>query len=134
MSEYEKLTQLTLEKVEIAAQLHMSEHAARRIKLEIFADHAARSLVFSIQSYMWGNQVHREVTGRVRFHASWWQGFKASFFPDWLKRHYPVRFEERETSVKLIHTCPHLNIETRDDEKVHLRYLAAPDLLRVWDA
>lgn len=133
-AEFLEYTELVLERVEIAAQMRASYAAVKRAKAETLADPVARQLVTAIETYMWGNEVHRTVTGNVRFHASWWQGFKDSFFPDWLKRHYPVRWERRETSVSFQHVCPHLAIETRDDEKVHLRYLAPPDKLRVWDA
>lgn len=133
MSDFEELTRLTLEKVEIGAQMNISYAAAQHMKAEVLSDAAARQLVAAVTAYMWGNQIHREVTGHVEYPASWWQGFKQSFFPDWLKRHYPVRYERKETSVKFVHTCPHLRIETRDDERVHLQYLADSSLLRRWE-
>ena len=131
---YDDYMTLVAEKVAIVAQMNVSYAAVRRAKAGTIADPAARQLVTSIETYMWGNKIHRNVTGSVRFHASWWQGFKDSFFPDWLKRHYPVRYETRETSVTFQHVCPHLAIETRDGEKSHWRFLAGEGLLRRWDA
>lgn len=132
-TEYDELTTLVLEKVSIAAQASISYAAVRRAKAETLADPFARQLVVSIETYMYGNQIHRQVTGHVEFPASWWQAVKAAFFPDWLRRHYPVRYERRETSVSFTHVCPHLDLAV-DDETVHLRYLMPPHQVRIQDS
>ena len=113
---------LLLERVRVGAQMSLSQHVLREMTVEPIIDRAAHAVTYHFETYMWGNMVHRSVLKTVRWPASWWQAFKETFFPDWLKRHYPVRYEERETSVQFMHVCPHLDFPESQGEE-HLRYL-----------
>ena len=121
----EEISQLILEKVQLSARVMMSAEMADSIGIKAFTDHCAEQVQYIFTAHLLGNVVHREVR-HYSHPASWWQGFKAALFPDWLRRHYPVRMTEVDLETKFMHACPHLNIRTSQDERQHLQWLTPP--------
>ena len=62
---------------------------------------------------------------RIQFHESypenWWEAFKDRWFPEWLKRRYPVRFREIHIDRPVYKAvCPHLEIPRQGS---HIEFL-----------
>lgn len=122
-----ELGRLTLERLEIGARFQIQRAFFKTMELEEVADIASNSLRLELRGYLWSNTIHRE-TERTAVPSTWWDFFKQSCFPDWLKRRMPVRTREITTETKFIHVCPHLEIASRNEERMHFEWLTPPRL------
>ncbi len=121
-----ELSRITLEKVKLMARAYLAPGMVEQLGVEVTADHMAAQLTEVLRAYLWGNKIStQEISSERYYHPDgWWQGFKESLFPDWLKRHYPVRQHEVviERTLQVMHVCPHLDIAM----KPHVAFLT-PD-------
>jgi len=51
--------------------------------------HLCNSIQASVRGFLLGDK-HPEK--RVKYHKTWWDGFKDAYFPKWLKRRFPVKW------------------------------------------
>lgn len=58
------------------------------------------NMVATLRQDVFGEQVLHET---VRYPADWWQAFKERWFPVWLKRQFPVRYEEHEFDARFLY-------------------------------
>lgn len=127
-----ELQRLTLEKLRFKGRMMMSNEAASEMTVEMVADFMVDSFVANMGGYVWQNQIHKQTTP-MSLYCSWWDDFKDTFFPEWLRRRMPVRTYDVEHTTEFIHTCPHLPISSRDDLKMHMEWMMPPLTQRgVW--
>lgn len=127
-----ELQRLTLEKLKFKGRMVMSNEAANGMTVEMVADFMVDSFVANMGGYVWQNQIHKQTTP-MSLYCSWWDDFKDTFFPKWLRRRMPVRTYDVDHTVEFIHTCPHLPIESRDDLKMHMEWMMPPQhQMGVW--
>ncbi len=117
-----ELQRLTVEKLRLHARTWMSGEVADGLEVKIMADHLADGFAASLAGFVWQNQIYRE-TETMKQYCSWWDDFKETFFPEWLKRRMPVRTYEIDTSIKFIHTCAHLPIKSREELAMHMEWM-----------
>lgn len=120
-----ELQRLSVEKLRFRARQYMSAEAADGMTVEITADYIAESFVANMCGFVWQNQIHKQ-TDTMNVHVTWWDHFKDTFFPEWLKRRIRVRYNVIPINTQFIHTCPHLPIESRDDLRMHMTWMMAP--------
>ena len=133
MDEMPNLQTLTLEKLKIRGRMVMSAEAADEMTVEIVAEYMADSFVVNMSGFVWQNQIHRQ-TQTMDMYSSWWDDFKDTFFPEWLKRRMPVRTYSIDHTVEFIHTCPHLPFKSRDDLRIHMEWMMPPvNQIGVWE-
>ena len=85
-------------------------------------DPVTDKIMVELGMYLFSNKIHTETT-KKDYPAGWFQGFKESLFPGWLKRKFPVKYMQIFEETKTVHICPHLNYRTREEEKYHLQFL-----------
>ncbi|KKM81976.1 hypothetical protein LCGC14_1324290 [marine sediment metagenome] len=120
------LQRLTLEKIRFNIRAQMSAELIGSMDLEILPGMLADIFVGNLKAFMWGNQITSE-TRETSVPATWWDAFKAVYFPDWLERRFPMKTTTIVTETKFVHVCPHLNIATRDEERFHMQFLTPPN-------
>ena len=120
-----EMQMLSLEKLKIGLRIALSEALLRDVRVEQWQDYSMRQIITMVEAYLWSNTIHTE-RETYQHTASWWQGFKASFFPPWLLRRFPVRMTSVTCETKFIHVCPHLNITAPNEERFHLQWLKEP--------
>ncbi len=120
-----ELQRLTLEKLRYKGSMVMFNEVAAEMTVEIVADFITDSFIVNMGGYVWQNQIHRKVQTMTQY-CSWWDDFKETFFPEWLKRRMPVRTYDIDHTVEFIHTCPHLPIKSRDELKMHMEWMMPP--------
>ena len=113
---------LLLEKIRVGLKTLVSPAVLSQMKFDQKYDPVTDKVMMELGMYLFSNKIHTETT-KEDFPAGWFQGFKQSFFPDWLQRKFPVKYTQVFKEVKTIHVCPHLNYYTRNDEKFHLQFL-----------
>ena len=111
-----------LEKLRIELKQHVSPAILEQMTFGNNYDPITDKVMMELGMYLFSNQIHTETT-KEDFPAGWFQGFKESLFPSWLKRKFPVKYTQIFKEVKTIHVCPHLNYRTRDEERFHLQFL-----------
>jgi len=111
-----------LEKIRIGLKSYVSPAVLDQMKFEQDYDPFTDRVMMELGMYLFSNKIHTETT-KADFPAGWFQSFKETFYPDWLKSKFPVKYTQVFTEVKTVHVCPHLNYRTRDEEKYHLQFL-----------
>ena len=130
--ELSRFEDLILKKMEVGVLMRHSQTMVKNMTVDARVDASMRQVEYAFLTYIMGNDIKHTVSTYPE-PATWWDEFKRLYFPGWLKRRFPVRERERKFSEAWTHVCPHLNIETRDDQDVHLRFLSRPDQLRRWE-
>ena len=113
---------LILEKVRVALSMHVSPAVLSSSIMEQRLDPISKAIIAHFELWLWSNMIHVERRFED-FPKTWWDGFKEAHFPGFLKRRFPVRLRSVCSEAKTFHICPHLNIQTRDDEKYHLQFM-----------
>lgn len=91
---------------------------------QIVRDHVARDILFTIYQKILGKRLHEETQlGQAIFFASWWQHLKATIFPEWLLRFFPIKTRTEVFEVKYVwNICPHYASAIKDDAK-HIEFV-----------
>jgi hypothetical protein len=89
---------------------------SRKIITQVLLDHALDVAPERVQVRIVEHEIGRLVQGLITVATQeeevyehpedWWQSFKERWFPEWLKKRYPVRMNQ----VWAIHKFPELNI------------------------
>ncbi len=117
---------VTLEKLRIGLRQYMSPEVMAELSIDASSDLIAGQMVTALRGFVWSNQIHVE-RQTTAVPATWWDHFKDTFFPDWLRRRMPIRTQTITTETKFIHTCPHLNISgDPNDRMMHLEWMKPP--------
>ena len=119
--QHEALT-LVLEKIRVALAMHVSPEVLEAADISLRADSIAGHVLANFEMWLWSNTIHKE-TQVTYVPETWWDGFKQAYFPEFLKRRFRVRQRQIFTETKFIHVCPHLRIQSREDEKYHMQFL-----------
>ena len=117
------IKQMFFEKLKFRLQQEgLSSALARdiRYKEEIFNAYLDTTIA-KIQIVLWSNKIREEVQETIKFPRDWWQAVKERFFPKFLKRKYPVKYQYRDIVFHHFHTCPHID---RAVEGNHLEFLS----------
>jgi len=119
----------------VISQRELGQMFASSVKLDFWTDQIGERLVTQLTAKLLGNTVHIEKMPieslyTKRFPETWWDHFKERWFPEWLKRRYPVKWTEITTLSQQIihhnHVCPHSNRALADFE-THLSFLFTDD-------
>lgn len=85
-------------------------------------DHRLRGMVFHLRAWLLTATHTDKHTAYFNTPKTWWQHFKETHFPLWLKKQFPVVYTQVPFEYeKDIHVCPHSNIAWPD--AVHLDFV-----------
>ena len=124
--EVQNLATLTLEKLRFNLKAYVSRELLDEMYIDVQSEVLGNEWAFMVRGHVWSNQIH-QLTRREEVPATWWDGVKQAFFPMWLVKRMPIRVRTILTEVKYIHTCPHLNISTPEEERFHLQWMFPRD-------
>lgn len=112
------------ERVCITAAHCVPEHemVMSRASVDTVVDHAIRSTVLYLSSYVHG--MHKEtISVHRKWPKTWWDAFKARWFPTWATRRWPIEYERIDIEQKIFHAvCPHLQDRP---QSTHLEWMAS---------
>jgi hypothetical protein len=112
--------EIVAEKIQLASQICISGECLRDARLDLLADHAANQLVLRLSAYVVGLPTER-ISVHRQWPADWVQAFKERWFPAFLLRRWPVRYERLDVDEpRFGAVCPHLKTA---DHSAHLRFL-----------
>ena len=120
---------LVLEKIKFNLRRSFSNSIIRDLEITKYKNHLLDSIVYDISGFF---TAHRAWTDEKEFviAETWFQEFKRVYFPNWLKRKFPVKYKRYFTEIKYYTVCPHLEIPTNEYEKeVHLAFLKQRPLI-----
>jgi len=119
---------ITLEKIRFGLQQSVGAELLEDMRYESREDIITQSIIKQITFYLWGNKVNEENHDDVVriYPATMWEELKRDFWPNWLKRKFPIRYSKdiEHRTTKHYHVCPHLNYK---DDHAHLRFLMLND-------
>jgi hypothetical protein len=76
-------------------------------------DYLPNAILLNIRGYLWGES---QTVATKRFPSDWKEWFKERWFPSWLKRKFPVKYQEWTVKADVIY--PNLKISRPSDEHV----------------
>lgn len=85
--DYEKRN---FQKVRLAVQNQYSLEMIRDLELEFFTRDEIGKLLFTLNGYIW-----KEIFNPIQIvshPATWFDAFKEKYFPEWLKKRFPVKY------------------------------------------
>ena len=127
--ERSNLEALTLEKIRFGVRTQMSAELIDSMDLKILPGMLADMFTGNLQAFMWGNQI-TSTTQETAVPTTWWDAFKEVYFPNWLLDRFPMKTTTIIIETKFMHVCPHLNIASRNDERIHMQFLTPTEQLR----
>ena len=90
-------------------------------ELELSAefDYFLKNIVVTIRTDIW-SEILQDTTQAVDFKypASWWQYFKHQYFPDCLKRTFPVKYKTETKSIRFVRYACYPSIPSHQHEPV----------------
>ncbi len=122
--EFEKIT-LPLMKVAVSERIKLGSLSLDRMRLDGYRDYFMDSMVYNLSTYLIGNKVHEYPVDDIKYPADWKEAFKERWFPEFLKRRYPVRYKYESTVIHHYHLCPHVEAPWGRGE--HIEFLTMMD-------
>jgi hypothetical protein len=83
-------------------------------------NHAARTLVLTLDAVVAGNDHAPRVQAKARWPANWLEAVKERWLPYRLLRFWPIRYESLEVDEPQYLVCPHLRT---DGDHKHIDFL-----------
>ena len=127
-----KFSEITLEKVRVAAMEQFSPEFAASLKIE--DDSAAGLAEYSLLRMVgeFAGALHNEtVSKRISVPKGVWSTFKQLYAPGWFNRRWPPTYEIHTLEVKRYRAvCPHLPIHMGCRQEAHLTWLQKEDVVR----
>ena len=74
-----------------ALDRYLVEPEVRAYVLDVFQ----QSIMVEVEGFIWGQKLG---TKTIKHPLDWWQAFKERWFPEWLKRKYPVVYQVHRIS------------------------------------
>lgn len=91
------LKRVPLEKFTFAGQKYVDQSPYYDLKMGdselVFFRNHVDDLVIELKSEIYGLERDRK-TETVSYPSTWWDAFKKRFFPEWLKKYFPVSYTE----------------------------------------
>jgi hypothetical protein len=110
------LERLILERIKFEYATEMPPYVITNLTVEQIVDFETRAVRTFFRTFLPGREVRKETVKSVIVYASWWQQFKKTYFPEILKRLFPVMFHEEPVVIRHHHLCPHTGAEPDDKE------------------
>lgn len=113
--------------MELDKVVSMNEVTLQKIRFAVTQNLYPQDLQYDIHhDYMHDRMIHmlnwnllgKEIETRT-YPSTWWDGFKAKYYPKWLKARYPPEFD----TFRLHNICPHIAIEWRKGQSIHLDWI-----------
>lgn len=98
--------------------------STHEVQQEIMLDHITRDLVFSMSQKILGIKIEEEtLIGHAFFFENWFQHFKATVFPGFLIKIFPIRHRVKQFEQKVVwNICPHYDSAFNKDAK-HIEFV-----------
>ncbi len=122
------MDRVTLEKIQVGIQQMVSLALLRDMQFESVEDIVSDAIIQRLRFYLLANKVHDEDNETAKtYPATMWEELKRDFWPNWLKRRFPVRYSRDVThhNHKHYHVCPHLDYK---DNRKHLDFMMLNDV------
>ncbi len=119
-----EVQRLVAERLYITASQCVPQHELliRRAGITEIIDQSMRELVYQLDTYVHGMVKERIVVHR-KWPKTWWDAFKARWFPHWAKRRWPVEWERVDIDERIfLAICPHIQ---DDPQRTHLQWMAS---------
>ena len=103
---------VVLERIKKGLRYHIpNSYLAHSVEFRRMEDSALKCMVFTLIAEVLGRTVDRqETTVSHNYISNWWQAFKDRWFPDWLKRQFPVTYTNwsQKVEFKVREEYPHM--------------------------
>lgn len=93
--------EVLLEKVRFGLQERLAANLLQA-DCEVVLDAFLQDIVVRVRGIVWAERDWaRRVT--IEYPSDWWEVFKKRWFPRWLRRRYPVKYERRTVDVRAVY-------------------------------
>lgn len=98
---------IMLERLRVAIQYEVSKNLIQgcQMPLNILAQVIGRGMVFSLHTFVLAEETQK-MEKTIKYPDGWWQAVKERWFPDQLKKHYPVRYCIEYICLRELATLP----------------------------
>ncbi len=108
-------TDLTLEFVRFRITQYIPDGVyPLRISVDEHRDYMMQTTIREISWMLLGKRIES-----VHYPTTWWDAFKARWYPRFLRKRYPPQF----TEIPRYNICPHINHAFEKDSKPHFLFL-----------
>jgi len=116
MKELPTIEELILQRLAFAVNSHIPNNFPQGLKFNTYIEHHLDAMVAQMRWFYFGK--HLET---IKYPETWWDAFKARWYPKFLKKRYPPKYVE----AKRYNVCPHISEEWSNDRGriMHIRFL-----------
>ena len=101
------LNQITLELFKRRIQSCVSDSFLMRMEHKEYTDVIFQETIHALEFEIFG--IKRTIKREITRPFDWWEAVKERFFPNWLLKKFPVKFETIPIDIEVYKVCPHLN-------------------------
>lgn len=66
--------------------------------ISIIEDEVARQFIYKLDGYFW--ELDHLEEKEITYPTNWWEAFKAEYFPEWLRKIYPIKYTKVTIKAK----------------------------------
>ena len=102
---------LILEKIRFEYGTWVPKDVISNMTVEQVVDFETQAVKTLFRTLVLGREVKEEVVECVTVYRTWWDHFKASCFPEFLRLRFPARYKREPITIKHYHLCPHTGLD-----------------------
>lgn len=105
-----EIQEICVERLRISCQTLVTNEVIEHADVTVAVAHAIDSLRFQMDSYV-AALPDKTISIHEQWPVTWWDAFKERWFPTWLRKRYPVQYNNidiEERTFKAI--CPHIDM------------------------
>jgi hypothetical protein len=86
-----KVNRLVLDRLQFSLSYYLSQELQKEMAIspQVLAEMIGEQIVYKIRFFLYG----KKIKTTVHYPRDWWEAFKDRWFPQWLKRKYPVQYQ-----------------------------------------
>lgn len=98
--------EVTLEKIRVGLLRAISRELLDA-EVDVWLDSQIDAVMAHIRGYIWGEEPAAFI---LRVPADWWQAVKERFFPRWLLKRFPIRYQTYTVHLKALYPSLRLSL------------------------
>ena len=122
--EFEEIT-LPLMRVAVNKYVSVGELTRNHMRLDSWREGFAGDMGYMLSTHLIGNKVSSQTMDDIKYPSDWKESFKERWFPEFLKKRYPIRYTYKPTLINHYHLCPHADAPWNTGS--HITFLTTSD-------
>jgi hypothetical protein len=113
MENLENMDEIVLQKIRFGVSQNFTKEFLDNLKFNKEYDVVTQELRTQLKWWALGKSITKTVVNTVKYPTTWKDAVKERFYPNFLKKRFPVNYTYSDVEITHYHICPHINVPSQ---------------------